>query len=167
MFTEERPSFEGKHYRIHEARNVPRPIQAGGPPIMIGGGGERKTLRLAAQYADLCNFIASPEITRHKIEVLHRHCAEVGRDPADITISRLATLILTDSEDQSEAARNMLVSAVGAEGARAFHVGQPKEVIDQVAELADAGVEYFIFNMPVSDPDSIRRAGAELSAHFG
>jgi alkanesulfonate monooxygenase SsuD/methylene tetrahydromethanopterin reductase-like flavin-dependent oxidoreductase (luciferase family) len=61
----------------------------------------------------------------------------------------------------------MLESAVGAEGARAFHFGTPKEVIEQIAELADAGVDYFIFNMPMSSPEVIRTAAEELVAHFG
>src|ERR1700735_2710144 len=55
MFTEDAPSFDGRYYRIHEARNIPRPVQAGGPPILIGGGGERRPLRLVARYADMTN----------------------------------------------------------------------------------------------------------------
>ena len=84
MFTEDRPSFEGKHYRIEEALNRPRPIQAGGPPILIGGMGERRTLRFAAEFADLTHwFPASVEELQHKVEVLAEHCAAVGRDPVD------------------------------------------------------------------------------------
>ena len=60
MFREETPTFEGRYYSIDDARNVPRPIQAGGPPIMIGGGGEKRTLRLVAQYADMCNVTGDP-----------------------------------------------------------------------------------------------------------
>src|SRR5436309_4624896 len=66
MFREERPTFQGRHYRIEEARNVPRPVQAGGPPIMIGGGGEKRTLRLVAQYADMCNVTGDVDGIRHK-----------------------------------------------------------------------------------------------------
>src|SRR5437660_2596493 len=57
MFTEDRPTFEGRYYRIKEARNIPRPIQAGGPPIMIGGGGPKRTLKAVARHADTCNFL--------------------------------------------------------------------------------------------------------------
>jgi F420-dependent oxidoreductase-like protein len=167
MFTEDRPSFAGKHYRIAEARNVPAPIQAGGPQIMVGGSGEKVTLRIAAQYADMCNFIASPEGTRHKIEVLRKHCAAVGRDPSEISITRLATLVGTEDDAGTEAMRTMLESAVGAEGARSFHIGQPKEIISQIAELADAGVDYFIFNMPMSSPEQISKTGEDLTTHFG
>ena len=67
MFTEERPSFKGKHYRIHEALDSPRPIQAGGPPILVGGGGEQRTLRIAAKFADLTHwFSLGLETLRHK-----------------------------------------------------------------------------------------------------
>ena len=84
MFTEERPSFEGKHYRIHEALDSPRPIQAGGPPILVGGGGEQRTLRIAAKFADLTHwFSLGLETLRHKDELLIRYCEEIGRDPVD------------------------------------------------------------------------------------
>ncbi len=84
MFTEDRPSFEGRHYRIHEALNVPRPIQTGGPRVMVGGGGEQRTLRIAARHADLTHWFPSGiETLRHKTEVLERYCEEIGRDPVD------------------------------------------------------------------------------------
>ncbi|MGW7378135.1 LLM class F420-dependent oxidoreductase [Streptomyces sp. NPDC054794] len=73
--------FEGRHYRLAETLCVPAPVSAPHPEIMIGGGGEKKTLRLAAQYADACNLIpSSPEELRHKLEVLRGHCDAVGRD---------------------------------------------------------------------------------------
>ncbi|MGW2639102.1 LLM class F420-dependent oxidoreductase [Streptomyces sp. NPDC001348] len=73
--------FEGRHYRLAETLCVPAPVSAPHPEIMIGGGGERKTLRLVAQYADACNLIpASPEELRHKLDVLRGHCDTVGRD---------------------------------------------------------------------------------------
>ncbi len=84
MFTEERPSFEGQHYRIDEALNMPRPIQAGGPPILVGGGGEQRTLRIAAKYADMTHWFAlGLDALRHKDELLIRYCEEIGRDPVD------------------------------------------------------------------------------------
>jgi len=85
--------YEGKHYRLAETLNVPPPIRRPRPPIMIGGGGERKLLRLVAKYADANNlFPSSPEEVRHKLDVLARHCEEVGRDRSEIrntTISRV------------------------------------------------------------------------------
>src|SRR5829696_354936 len=75
MFTEEASSVSGQYYQIAEALNFPRPIQPGGPPIWVGGGGERRTLRLAAQYADVCDLpLVDLAGVRHKLEVLARHC---------------------------------------------------------------------------------------------
>ena len=74
LFREERPTFNGRYYSISDARNVPRPIRPGGPPIMIGGSGERRTLRLVAQYADMCNVSGGPETVAHKLDVLRAHC---------------------------------------------------------------------------------------------
>src|SRR5205807_3534314 len=75
MFTEEAPTFEGRHYRIHEAIDNPRPIRPDGIPILVGGGGEKRTLRLVAQYADACNVFGNADDVRHKLDVLERHCA--------------------------------------------------------------------------------------------
>ena len=81
MFTEEAPSFDGRYYRIHEARNVPAPVQPGGPPILIGGGGEKRTLRLVARYADMMNIFGDAATVAHKVDVLRGHCAALGREP--------------------------------------------------------------------------------------
>ncbi|PJI90952.1 LLM class F420-dependent oxidoreductase [Luteimicrobium subarcticum] len=81
--------FEGKHFQLAETLCSPLPLSK--PEIMIGGSGERKTLRLVAQYADACNlFAATPDELRHKLDVLHRHCEDVGRDPAEIRVTTLA-----------------------------------------------------------------------------
>lgn len=80
--------FEGKHYRLAETLCSPQPINR--PKVMIGGGGERKTLRLVAQYGDACNLFGSPEEVAHKLDVLRRHCDDVGRDAADIRVTILA-----------------------------------------------------------------------------
>jgi len=85
MFAAEGGTHDGKHYRLEDATNVPPPVQPYGPRILIGGSGERKTLRLVAQYADACNlFGVEPDQVAHKLEVLDGHCADVGRDPTEI-----------------------------------------------------------------------------------
>jgi F420-dependent oxidoreductase-like protein len=82
---EDNTPFQGKHYQLAETVCSPLPISQPHPPILIGGGGERKTLRLVAQYGDACNlFATSPEDVSHKLDVLRRHCDEVGRDEASI-----------------------------------------------------------------------------------
>ena len=91
MWSEDDGPFEGTHYRLAETVCTPQPIRPGGPPILIGGSGERKTLRLVATYADACNLFGfDAELMKHKIEVLDRHCADVGRDPAEVRRTALA-----------------------------------------------------------------------------
>jgi len=103
MFTEDAPSFDGRYYRIQGAVNRPRPVHAGGPPILIGGGGERRTLRLVAEYADACNLFGDVDTVRHKLDVLARHCDDMGRDPATITKTRLGTLVIADTSKEATA----------------------------------------------------------------
>lgn len=89
MWSDDNGPYREAHYRLAETINVPQPVQAR-PPILIGGTGERKTLRLVAQYADACNLFAfGPEFVQAKLEVLHRHCDDLGRDPATITTTIL------------------------------------------------------------------------------
>ncbi|MBV8950526.1 MAG: LLM class F420-dependent oxidoreductase, partial [Actinobacteria bacterium] len=101
MFTETAPTFSGRYYRIHEARNQPRPLQRNGPPIMIGGSGEKRTLKVVAQYADMCNITGDLATVRHRIDVLRSHCRDAGRNPDEISITRLASLFLTDTDEET------------------------------------------------------------------
>jgi F420-dependent oxidoreductase-like protein len=165
MFHEAAPSFDGRYYRIDEARNVPRPIQPGGPPILVGGGGERRTLQLVARYADMANIIGDVATVAHKVDVLRDHCKAEGRDPAEVTVSRLATLVLTASAHETAEVKDFLRQVTGEEPTGS-NVGTPDELVAQVEELAAAGVDYFIFNVPTGTPDTVRRVGAELVTRF-
>jgi F420-dependent oxidoreductase-like protein len=167
MFTEEASSFAGKHYRIEKALNIPRPVQPNGPRIMVGGSGEKRTLRLVAQYADMCNINGSPDTIRHLLEVLRGHCADAGRDPSEITTTRLGSLFLTSSAEEAEQTSGFLREAAGADFEERFTVGDPGAVIDQVDALVDAGLDELIFNLPFADPATVRRAGELLVARFG
>jgi F420-dependent oxidoreductase-like protein len=167
MFTEEAPSFTGKHYRIEKALNVPRPIQPGGPRIMVGGSGEKRTLRLVAKYADMCNIHGSPDTVRHLLEVLRGHCAEVGRNPGEITKTRLGSLFLSSSPEEAEQTSGFLRDAAGDEFEERFTVGDPPAVLDQVEALVGAGLDELIFNMPFADVATVRRAGELLVSRFG
>ncbi|HET9081938.1 MAG TPA: LLM class F420-dependent oxidoreductase [Trebonia sp.] len=113
MFTTERATFTGKFYVMKDACNSPRPVR--GPiPVLVGGGGEKRTLDLAARYADVCNvFAADPADVRHKFDVLAAHCERAGRDPAEIT----KTVFAFDTSDLSafEASARSLAAA-GADG---------------------------------------------------
>ncbi len=165
MFREEAPSFDGRYYRIHEARNVPPPIQPGGPPILVGGGGEKRTLQLVARYADMANFFGDAAEVAHKVDVLRGHCAAVGRDPSEVTVSRLATLVLTASAEETADTKAFLRQVTGEEPTGS-NVGTPDELTAQVEELAAAGVDYFMFNIPTGTPDTVRRVGADVVARF-
>lgn len=83
MWADDDAPYQGKHYTLERTLNVPQSLQRPRPPVLIGGGGERKTLRLVAQYADACNLFDSPELER-KLDVLRQHCVDVGRDYDDI-----------------------------------------------------------------------------------
>jgi F420-dependent oxidoreductase-like protein len=88
LWTEERADFDGRYYHLTSALANPKPVQRPYPPIWIGGGGEQRTLRIVATHADVWNFAGGPvETAIHKVEVLERHCADVGRDPAEIRLS--------------------------------------------------------------------------------
>lgn len=87
MWSEDNGPFEGRHYQLAETLCVPAPVSAPRPRIMIGGGGEKKTLRLVAQYADACNIFGGPDIVAHKIGVLKQHCDALGRNLHDIEIT--------------------------------------------------------------------------------
>ncbi len=87
MWSDDDGPFDGRHYQLAETLCRPAPVSSPRPRIMIGGGGERKTLRLVAQYADACNFFGGAEEVAHKLTVLRRHCDAVGRDPDEIEVT--------------------------------------------------------------------------------
>jgi alkanesulfonate monooxygenase SsuD/methylene tetrahydromethanopterin reductase-like flavin-dependent oxidoreductase (luciferase family) len=113
LFTEERATVSGKFYAVQDAYNSPRPVR-GSIPVLVGGGGEKRTLDLVARYGDACNvFAGDPQSVRHKFSVLAAHCARVGRDPASIT----KTVFAFDTSDLGAfAASARSLAAVGADG---------------------------------------------------
>jgi len=162
MFTGDDVSFAGEHFRLDHARNLPRPVQPGGPKIMIGGGGEKRTLRLVAEYADKCNVAGSVETLAHKIEVLYRHCADVGRDPGEIDVTWLTPLILTTSEEGTAEVRTMVEAGGSPEEAAGFTIGQPHEIPDLVAGHIEAGADEVIFSFAFADTAGIAAVGQAL-----
>jgi F420-dependent oxidoreductase-like protein len=126
MWSAEVKPYRGKHYHLEEAMNYPSAISRPHPPIMVGGMGEKKTLRLVAQYADACNLFAygGAGMIRHKLEVLRRHCEDVGRSYEEIERTALGSVNL------------------GREG-----MG-PEDVIELCEDLGEAGIEHLIINMP-------------------
>jgi F420-dependent oxidoreductase-like protein len=141
MWSDDSGAYHGKHYRLAEPMNSPQPLSKPHPPILIGGGGEKKTLRLVAQYADACNLFAAMGVDalQAKLDILKQHCADVGRDYAEIERTALGTVHL----------------APGQMGA--------SEVIEQCRSLASVGIQQAIFNMPnVHDITPLEIFGREI-----
>jgi alkanesulfonate monooxygenase SsuD/methylene tetrahydromethanopterin reductase-like flavin-dependent oxidoreductase (luciferase family) len=140
MFLGERGSegeFHGRQYHARRLMNSPQSISRPRVPIMIGGGGERKTLRIVAQYADATNVFGGPTAIHHKYEVLRQHCEEVGRDPNEIERSTLQGVNLAREA--------------------------PAQIVDYFGELADAGAQHVIFSVhDVDDPAQIETIGRDL-----
>jgi F420-dependent oxidoreductase-like protein len=165
MFTGDDVSFDGEYFHLDHARNLPRPVQDGGPKIMIGGGGEKRTLRLVARYADKCNVTGDAAMFAHKIEVLHRHCDEVGRDPASIAVTWMAPLILSTSEANTAEVREMLSAAGSPEEVAGFIVGEPAQIPDLVAGHLAAGADEVIFSFAFADQAGIAAVGEAFGLH--
>jgi F420-dependent oxidoreductase-like protein len=157
MFTQDRPSFEGAYYRIDRALNVPRPIQPGGPKILIGGGGERRTLRLLAEHGDIGHwFGGNLEDLKRKKKVFEEHCAAVNRDPSEVLLTVGLTLVLAENEKDAKALMDGLTPERRAM-AKTATVPQAAEVI---AQYMAAGFGGFTFNNNVlQTKESIALAG--------
>lgn len=161
MFTEHAPRFSGKYHSIDEPLNVPRPINPDGPPILIGGGGERVLIPLIARFGDACNFFGGPATVRHKIDVLERACAAVGRDSGEITKTWLGHVIIADSERELQESLDRLGTLLDLppDAARGFALcGTRSEVRRQVAQYRGSGVEGFI--LAVLDPTDLEHLHA-------
>jgi F420-dependent oxidoreductase-like protein len=129
--------FEGRHVRAARLLNSPQTLSKPHPPVLVGGGGERKTLRLVAQYADACNVFGAPPMLQRKFEILRQHCADVGRDPEQIERTTLQNVNLTAET--------------------------PAQVVDRFGELADAGAQHVIIGVrDVHDVSHLERIGREV-----
>jgi F420-dependent oxidoreductase-like protein len=157
MFTQDRPSFEGTYYKIDRALNVPRPIQPGGPKILIGGGGERRTLRLLAEHGDIGHwFGGNLEDLKRKKKVFEEHCAAVNRDPSEVLLTVGLTLVLAENEKDAKALMDGLTPERRAI-AKTATVSQAAEVVGQYMA---AGFGGFTFNNNVlQTQESIALAG--------
>ncbi len=150
MLRGERPTLDGKWYHVHDAINHPAPL--GRIPVMIGGGGERKTLRLVAQYADESNLICAADDIPRKLEALAGHCENLGRDRAEITVSYLTSACVAPTHQQAVAEfEDFLVRQPQAAARRAGAiVGSPDEVTGLFAQLRDTGIDGVTVNAPAN-----------------
>jgi F420-dependent oxidoreductase-like protein len=160
------PRFEGKVITVPEAMCYPRPLQAR-IPILVGGGGERRTLRLAAQYADACNVIGDADVVRRKAAVLRRHCEAVGRDPAAVEVTQLGTVLLgRDRADVAREVDRLRPARVGAERfARHVNAGTVADHTARLRGLAAAGVQTAIVSLAGLGPlDPVERFAEVIAA---
>ena len=135
-------TFEGKHTQATRLLNSPQAVSRPRPPIMVGGGGERKTLRLVAQYADACNVFGDPQRIHHKYEVLREHCEAIGRDPDEIERSTLQSVKVALDDKPGDS---------------------PAQIIDWFGELGDAGAQHVIFGVrDVWDPRVLEELGTNV-----
>jgi probable F420-dependent oxidoreductase, Rv2161c family len=151
MWTQEQAQFDGRYYHIRGAINEPKPVQKPHPPIWIGGGGEKVTLKLVAQYGDACNLNADVQTVRHKLDVLREHCEAVGRDYASILKTIELYAILGDASEVarivSDTARR---SGQDEQSVRAWHpsFGDAEHIARIIQAYVEAGIEYIVVNLP-------------------
>jgi F420-dependent oxidoreductase-like protein len=160
MLTQRPASFSGKYYSIQNAYNDPMPVQQPRPPIMIGGSGERVTLKLVAQYADYCNVFGDPATVGHLFNVLRRHCETVGRPANEITLSNHVGILIARNaaELAAKQARHPDFDEI---------VGTPDMVIARLREYAAVGSQYMTFGMADDvDIDAIHLLGEAVLPHI-
>ncbi|MCJ1675031.1 MULTISPECIES: LLM class F420-dependent oxidoreductase [unclassified Rathayibacter] len=172
-WTEGVSTLDGRYYQVDGAVNRPLPLQDGGIPLWVAGGGEKVTLRIAAQYAQYTNFAGAPEAFEHKSAVLRGHCERLGTDYSAITRSSNYNVMIAETEAEVEKGLQRLeqrvTPALGAEAAAAFvaeyrspdalAVGTPAQIVDRLGDMRDRGMDYAITYFPDAAYD---RSGLEL-----
>jgi F420-dependent oxidoreductase-like protein len=167
MFTQERTTFNGKYFRADGAYNNPKPLR-GDIPILIGGSGEKKTLRMVAQYADACNLFGDPTRIRHLLGVLDGHCEKLGRDSSEITKTCMGQVAIAASHEAAEKKLDIMRErGLPKERVDAVIAGDPDTVGERVQALAEAGAEGITISMPdVHDLEALELAGQTISRVF-
>ena len=146
MWTSDGFSFNGRYYSTSNAFCVPKPVQKPHPPILIGGSGEKSTLRLVAKYGNACNLFGGAATVRHKLAVLKEHCKSVGRDYDEILKTKLGHLVI--AEDAKDAKSIAVGEVSSPERLEEYAVyGSPDLVKEKIREFHEAGIEYMIFNV--------------------
>lgn len=149
MWTQEEAVFEGKYYQVRGAINQPKGVQKPHIPLLIGGGGEKVTLKLVAQYADACNVGGGDvQAIRHKLDVIKMHCEQLGRDYESIRRTTSSLCVIGDSEEQALASlseqHRSLVSIMQANSL----IGTPESMRQRIKDYEEAGVEELILWFP-------------------
>ena len=159
-------SFAGRHYEVVDSPALPKPVQTPHPPIVIGGGGLRRTPRLAARYASEFNVMfESPEQVPESAGRVQRACEAIGRDPATLGISIANTLVC--GSDEAEIERRAAAIGRTAELSRFGFGGTPAQVVDRIAQYRDAGADTVYLQMvDLHDHDHLRLFAAEVMPAF-
>ncbi len=154
------PPFHGRVVDLPDTTCYPRPL-AGRVPVLVGGSGERRTLRLVARHADACNLLGDADTVRHKLAVLRGHCADAGRDPAEVEVTHLSTALVarTDAGLATLVERHAPLRGVPAWRART-NPGTVEDHLVRVRSLVDAGVEHVIVALTgVWEPGTVETYG--------
>jgi F420-dependent oxidoreductase-like protein len=167
MFRDGRATVAGDHNSVTEAYNNPKPLR-GDLPILVGGSGERKTLRMVAQYADGCNLFGDPERARHLLSVLDGHCERLGRDPGEITKTSMATIAISESDEGARAKLDaMRAAGVPEQRIANTMAGTPDRILERAHAFRDVGIEGLTITMPDShDLEAVTLAGETLAPVF-
>jgi alkanesulfonate monooxygenase SsuD/methylene tetrahydromethanopterin reductase-like flavin-dependent oxidoreductase (luciferase family) len=142
LWTKKRSDFTGRYYQLADAPLDPKPIQSPHPELMIGGGGERVTLRIVAKHADHWNVWGGPQVLGRKGTILDEHCAAVGRDPKTITRSVNMALLITDKQDEVDQLAKTIAARMGRHAADARDTclaGTPDQIRERLHQLKAAG----------------------------
>jgi alkanesulfonate monooxygenase SsuD/methylene tetrahydromethanopterin reductase-like flavin-dependent oxidoreductase (luciferase family) len=170
LWSEKQVSFEGRYYKLKDAFCEPKPLQKPRPPLMIGGSGEKLTLKVVAKHADQWNTFGSPEVFRHKIDVLGEHCAAVGRNIDEIEVSWAGAAHVTESRQEKDELLRRWAAAFGITGeqyAPGALVGSALEVRDRIHKFTEVGVTHFIgIANPPFNHASIRKFAEEVIPSF-
>src|SRR5438445_5240220 len=149
MWTEEQANFEGKYYQVRGAINQPKGVQKPHIPLLIGGGGEKVTLKLVAQYADACNVGGGDIPTiRHKLDVIQMHCEQLGREYTNIHRTTSTICVIGDSEETALASLSEQQRALVSMMQASALIGTPGSMRKRLAEYEDAGVQELILWFP-------------------
>ena len=170
MLRGERPSLAGKHYSVSDAMNEPPAVSR--IPVMIGGGGEKKTLRMVAQYADESNLICAPSELPHKLDVIASHCERLGRDRSEITVSAQRNVCIAETHERAEADMKAFMAPRGIDLDTADDTlkqmvadmvtwGDPDEVSEQLSAILAHGIDGLTCNLPANghQPDNVELLG--------
>jgi F420-dependent oxidoreductase-like protein len=149
MWTEEpAATFNGKYYQISNAYCNPKPVQKPSPPIMVGGSGERHTLKIIAKYADACNLFGSAETIKRKLSILREHCKSVGRDYDSILKTKLGFIVIDNDRETLEKRIQQISKVIPEEQVRdIITYGTPEDVLKQIELMEEVGIEYLIVDL--------------------